>query len=435
LKPYVEERDVGTFQTIPAIVLSVNGGKACFPKVPNEGHPRLERLHDRVEKRAALWRKMEWFESTWIPRGQVQKMLKDAVGCSNERAVEVFDYHTTTMYTAPFQAVCIAQMMPGGRSLREFCPLVREAFLGFYSGYRATSIAALIPIIEGSLTTIVADSGHSTLTIQGKVDRAIEGAVSLAASLYFERMWVPREYKTTEFLIGLDERVLVFETFRRWLLNSFFRKTSDYDGVTWLNRHLFAHGVSSSWQQSANFQRLVIAVATLGVVESWYDGSNAVSLLFPDMDENSNLLWQQALSQVEVQMLQKAIEEKRYHEHGRLVPELPTDDGATFRRALLSDDCMNDLVRSLRDAGWSVEVDEPEEHGLYMTVRASAGDARLNAALLYSCATTNETYRALAEKADVILYRGAPYHQDEYAYGLDVHVGPVTGWKPPAAPS
>jgi hypothetical protein len=376
---------------------------------------------------------MEWFCPLWVPNGKLQKLIQETVACSKERAVELFDYHMSTIYTLAFQAVCIAQLMPRARSLREYCPLAREAYLAFYSGYRASSIAALIPVIEGSLTKIVSDVG-ADLSVPEKINRAIDQAIGCASSIHFERMWVPREYLTVEYLFGQDERVFTFETFRRWLLGSFFRRTGEYDGVTWLNRHLFAHGASSSWQQSANFRRLVVALTTLGVIESWYDEADGVSLFFPGMNEDSTLLWQQALFNAEAQGILKAVAEKRYHDHGRLVPELPTDDGVLLRKAILSQDCINDLVRPMRDVGWAVEVGEPDEDALYVSVVATAGGEQLAVALLYSCATANEIYRKLADSSDVILYRGAPYHQDQYAYGLEIHVGPVSGWQPPLAP-
>jgi hypothetical protein len=153
------------------------------------------------------------------------------------------------------------------------------------------------------------------------------------------------------------------------------------------------------------------------------------------MNDDSKLLWHQAMLRAEVHGMLKSIEEKHYHDHGRLVPELPTDDGTLTRKAILSEDCIKDLVRPLRDAGWSVDVGEPVESGLYLTVVATCDNERLGVALLYSCATANDIYRELSETSDVILYRGAPYHQDQYAYGLKLHVGPVTGWQPPLAPS
>jgi hypothetical protein len=90
------------------------------------------------------------------------------------------------------------------------------------------------------------------------------------------------------------------------------------------------------------------------------------------MNEDSKLLWQQALLQGNAQMSLKVIELKRYQKFGRLVPEMPTDDGVLLRKAMLSEDCIKDLVRPLRDAGWNVEVEEPDEHALYVKVVAKA---------------------------------------------------------------
>lgn len=428
-----EEREVGAFAKTKAIVLTVESIDACFPKVPVTGDAIWQSKRRMADENAELWEKMEWFSPLWIPMGTVSKILKDARSCSKERAIELFNYHTSTAYTVPFQAICIAQIMPEARSLKEFCPLARESFLAFFSGYRASSIAALIPAVEGALTRIVSDA-DTDLPISQKVDHAIDRSIATAARLHFDGMWLPREYLEIDYLFGQDERVFAFETFRRWLKRTFFQNTGEYDGLTWLNRHIFAHGTASSWQQSANFGRLIVALATLGLIESWHDESHRVSLFFPAMNEDGNLLWQQALFQAEAQMRLKLIEQRRYQETGRLVPEMPTDNGVLLRKAILSEDCIKDLVRPLRDAGWNVEVSEPDEQALYVTVLASADGQRLGAALLYSCATDNSIYRQLAKSCDAILYRGAPYHQEQFALGIGVHVGPVTGWQPPLAP-
>ena len=153
------------------------------------------------------------------------------------------------------------------------------------------------------------------------------------------------------------------------------------------------------------------------------------------MNDDGKLLWQHALFRGQAQHQLKLLEQKHYQEHGRLVPEMPTDNGALLRQALLSEDCIEDLVRPLRDAGWQIEVGEPDEDGLYVTVSATVDGERFGAALLFSCATDNAIYRTLAETCDAILYRGAPYRQDQYAYGIKVHVGPITGWQPPLPPS
>lgn len=431
---HVEERDIGLFGKTPAIVLAIGDVKACFPKIPANGDTNWENQRQAAEVQAAQWEKMEWFCPLWIPMGKLQKILSDAAGRSREEALKLFNYNMSTLWTIPFEAVCIAQILPQARSLKEFCALAREAFLAFYSGYRASGISALIPIIEGSLIRITSDAEDS-LPISARVDRVIDRAIEAAARLHYEQMWVPREYMGSAYLFGQDERVFMFETFRRWLQKSFFQKTGAYDGITRLNRHMFAHGTDASWQQSANFGRLIVALATLALIESWHDETHAVSLFFPKMNEDSKLLWQQALYRSNMQMRFHMSEQRRYQKHGRLVPEMPTDDGVLLRKAILSDDCIRDLVRPLRDAGWVVEVGEPDEHALYIKILATSDEKNFGAALLYSCATGNEIYRELAGTCEAILYRGAPYHQQQYAYGIKVHVGPVTGWLPLLAPN
>jgi hypothetical protein len=426
-----EEQDVGAFAKTKSIVLTVGDKKGCFPKIPAAGNPEWEIRRRAADKVAALWEKVEWFAPLWVPHFRVTNLLSEIEHCSKERAIELFNYHTSTIYILSFQATCIAQIMPMARSLREFCPLAREAYLAFYSGFRASSISSLIPVIEGAITRISSQRCVTGSPIIDKIDGVIDAAINTAACLHFEGMWTPREYRTKDHLIGQDERVFFFETFRRWLNRSFFCNTGQYDGTTWLNRHLFAHGEDSKWQQSGNFCRLVVALATLGAVESWYDRSHNISLVFPEMNDDSKLLWQQALLRGQIQFGLQTLEQKSYQEHGRLVPEMPTDDGALLRQAILSEDCIKDLVRPMREAGWQVDVTEPDEQGLFMTVAANADGETFRAALLFSCATDKAIYRKLAETCDAILYRGAPYRQDQYACGLKVHVGPVAGWQPP----
>ena len=261
-------RDIGAFHPTPSIVLDVGGRKACFPKIPVTGDESWKIRRTAMDNEALLWEKMEWFLPLWLPIAKIRQMLDAVKHCTKKRAIELFDYHTSTLYTLPFQAVCIAQIMPQARSLKEIIPLAREAYLGVYSGYRASSIAALIPAIEGSLTRIVSDMAPSA-TAADKIDHAINRAIQTAAHLHFEGMWIPNEYKTMDYLFGQDERVFAFETFRRWLKNYFFCDTEKYKGITWLNRHMFAHGTASSWQQPTNFTRMIIALTTLAAIESW----------------------------------------------------------------------------------------------------------------------------------------------------------------------
>ena len=237
-----EERDVGAFAKTQSIVLTVGNGKGCFPKIPAAGNRKWEIRRRAADRVAALWGKVEWFSPLWVPNNRVRQLLSQVEHCSREQALELFNFHTSTIYILSFQAVCIAQIMPMARSLQEFCPLAREAYLAFYSGFRASSISALIPVIEGAITRIGSQGNGAEAPIHQRIDLVIDRAIETAAHLHFEGMWVPREYLTKDYLLGQDDCVFMFETFRRWLRNSFFRNTGEYDGATWLNRHLFAHG-------------------------------------------------------------------------------------------------------------------------------------------------------------------------------------------------
>jgi hypothetical protein len=430
VNPTAKLEEVGAFHPTPCIVLNVEGGKACFPTIPASGDENWNIRRRQHEDQAALWDKVEWFLPLWLPMGKISTLLGSVRHATREQSLDLFEYHTSTLYTLAFQAVCIEQILPLARSLKEIVPLVREAYLAAYSGYWASSVGALIPAIEGSLTRIASDLRPEAKASE-KIDRAVNRAIDTAAQLHFDYMWVPPEYKTCDYLFGQDERVFAFETFRRWLKNYFFCSTEKYRGAAWLNRHMFAHGTAASWQQPANFARMVVALATLAAIESWYDASHSVSFFLPEMNDASTLLWQQALLRGQVQMKLKITEQDRFRKHGRLVPALPADDGVLLRKALLSQECMNDLVRPLRDAGWNVKVNESDDKALYMTVDASHNEKKFTVALLYSCGTENGIYRMLARKCVAILYCGAPYMQDSYAYGISVHVGPLLGWQPP----
>jgi hypothetical protein len=77
---------------------------------------------------------------------------------------------------------------------------------------------------------------------------------------------------------------------------------------------------------------MIVALTTLAAIESWYDESHHVAFGLPEMNEDSTLLWEQAKFQAEAQMKLKIIEQDRYQKHGRLVPEMPTDNGCCFAK-------------------------------------------------------------------------------------------------------
>lgn len=428
----IERKEIGAFNKTDCIVIHTNEGSACLPVTTDKSKKDWRERHDHSNQTAEEWKKLEWFSPFWVSGGDARKILQDAKLRSASEAIEMFNYHTSTIYTLSFEAVCIEQIMGSAKCLIDIRPLAREAYLAFYAGYKSASIAALIPAIEGAITRILPKEMQSLATLE-KVNRVVEGAIQHAAELHYEGMWTPTGYKSVDYLFCMDERVFAFETFRRWLQDSFFKSTDEYTGAANLNRHLFAHGLSPEWQR-ANLARLIVAISTIGLIESWYCRDNSVSLFFPAPDKDSELLWQQAILHGSAQMVIKLMEEKHYHESGKVVPVVPTDDGTTLRKSLLMKDCIDDLVRPLRNAGWAVEFTE-DSSDIYIKLLAKSDTGSLSVALLYSCASDNCLYKDLEKDCDVILYRGAPYHQEQFARGVKVHVGPVAGWQPPLAAS
>src|ERR1700678_3800895 len=109
--PIAMARDVGAFHPTPSIVLEVRGQKACLPRIPSAGDASWNIRRKAKDDEALLWDKMEWFAPLWLPMGKIHQMLAAVKHGTRERAIELFDYHTSTLYTLAFQAVCITQIM------------------------------------------------------------------------------------------------------------------------------------------------------------------------------------------------------------------------------------------------------------------------------------------------------------------------------------
>src|SRR5271165_2408452 len=96
--------------------------------------------------------------------------------------------------------------MPLARSLQEFGPLAREAYLAFYSGFRASSIAALIPAMEGAITKLSSQRSGTDIPLDQRIDHAIGGAIETAADRHFDGMWVPPQ-ESPHFVNGHASRL------------------------------------------------------------------------------------------------------------------------------------------------------------------------------------------------------------------------------------
>ncbi|HDS1545981.1 TPA: hypothetical protein QEL09_002366 [Stenotrophomonas maltophilia] len=119
----VQECQVGLFRPIPAVALTANDTKACFPLISKNSHEWLAN-RSAADRIADLWARVEWFVPLWMSNQQMAKLLSAVGHQRGADAIREFDYHLSTVYTLPFQAVCIAQLLPRTRSLAPFAPLI-----------------------------------------------------------------------------------------------------------------------------------------------------------------------------------------------------------------------------------------------------------------------------------------------------------------------
>ena len=116
------------------------------------------------------------------------------------------------------------------------------------------------------------------------------------------------------------------------------------------------------------------------------------------------------------------------------LPFNPTSsgDGWLTRATILSDKMNNEVVIRLRDNNWDCyDISAPVQDGEFISLQAKKNNNVIKVALLFSCASSNDLYKSLAEDHDYILYQGAPYYQDEYARGADAIIRPLNAWIAP----
>lgn len=427
------EGTVGVFIKIPAILLNSNEGKACYPRVLPDQIPKIEIKKSFIRKRAAVWESVDWFEPPYVMMKVTNPIIESLIPIINipgNGAESQFDQQLLSIYTLRGCAISIEQLFKKSRILEPHRNTLREAFLSYFSGYKSAAIGAVIPIVESSINELLSAS-EKQLTMHDRVDWVINKSIQRATSMFFDARWAPREISEKTFLYLVDERIYMFETLRRWLKESFFAHTKDYKGHSGLNRHIFAHGLSTLWQKPTNFYRLLGVLEALTYLEGWVDENSNVGGLYPDEDDNGKLLWQEAIFRTEIQLFSQQLMAERYHKFGRISPELTLDDGWHLRAAKLSSVAMKEIAKPLARAGWNVKVSDPIKPGEYILVDANSGDRKMRVSLLYSCATSNEVYKELDSSSQFILYMGAPDNQEAYTYGIRAHVGPIDTWKLP----
>lgn len=99
------------------------------------------------------------------------------------------------------------------------------------------------------------------------------------------------------------------------------------------------------------------------------------------------------------------------------------NDGRDLRLNVLRRDAEAKILGPLRTHGWRAAI---EQEGYdFLVIQAERGDQKRRAALLYSSATDNKVYKALAQRVDTIFFNGEVAGGGNYAYGVTKPVGPV----------
>lgn len=92
------------------------------------------------------------------------------------------------------------------------------------------------------------------------------------------------------------------------------------------------------------------------------------------------------------------------------------------RLAILRRDAESKLLEPLRTHGWTVAIEREVENGEYLVITAERGGHRHRIAIMYTSATENAVYKALATQVEHIFIKGDLYKLESYAHGIDTPV-------------
>lgn len=435
----IVEVEFGWTSEIKAILIKTDVGSALYPRqslgeidtynknlVPNQNYEKF-------------WNSVDWFMPLFIAKG----VIDDAI-CSTGISVteyshwdkrqlqKRFESCLTSIYTLGNIIPITVQTMSDSTSISKHLPIIKESILAFYSGMKVAAIAALIPIIEDILSSIIGEGG-TDLDLINKVNTCIDLAQKRIIKYHINNAdWAPPEYVELSVLKVMNERTFVLETIRYWLVNSFYTKTTDYDNHSGFNRHFFAHAKSNVWQNTSNFFRAMGLIQALAFIESFALEESNVSIFPPKPDERHDSFRLEVLSCLNYQYFKQTLLQQLQIDNNLPFNDTASDDGWIRRAAKLSEEMNNTIIPRLRSKGWQCHsFTDPVQQGEYITVAASKSGQEIKVALLYTCSTGNDIYKKLDTSCNFILYQGPYYHQESYSFGVKAKVLPLSAWIAP----
>ena len=435
----IEDVEFGFNPKIKAIFLKTDAGTALYPRqqlseikiynkniIPNHNYEKF-------------WNSVDWFMPLFVPIGAIDEAIK-TTGINirehshlNKQVLQSrFEHSLTSIYTLGNIIPITVQTFADSEIISKHLPIIKESILAFYSGMKVAAIAALIPIIENILASIIGEDG-TDLDLINKVNRCINIANEKVINIHINNAdWIPPEYIELSVMKVMNERIFILETIRYWLVNSFYAKTSDYDNHSGFNRHFFAHAKSDVWQNSSNFFRAMGLIQALAFIECFAVEGSKVSIFPPNPDERHDSFRLEVLACLNTQFFKKQILQTLQIDNDLPFNDTASDDGWLLRSSKLTEKMNEDIIPRLRIKGWQCHsFTDPEKEGEYITINASKDGREMKIALLYACATGNNIYSLLDKSCDVILYQGAHYKQKSYAYKIQANVLPLNAWIAP----
>jgi hypothetical protein len=92
--------------------------------------------------------------------------------------------------------------------------------------------------------------------------------------------------------------------------------------------------------------------------------------------------------------------------------------GWESRLAILRSDTESKLFAPLRTHGWTASIEREVAQGEYLVVKAERAGVEHRVAIMYTSATKNAVYKALASQVEHIFIKGELHKLESYAYGI-----------------
>jgi hypothetical protein len=435
----IAEVEFGYMPNIKGVLLKTSVGSAIFPREKLKDIELYQKNILPTNNLENFWKAVDWFSPAFMPKRQAYDAIKESGieiinhGIYRPEVIQkLFEGSLTSIYNLGNIISTTEITFLNSVAISRHVPLIRESILTFYSGMKIVAISALIPIVENIITTILGSSNND-LTIVDKVNKCIDKANEAVIDMHLLNAdWIPDEYLDINVLKVTNERIFILETIRSWLLNSFYKKTDTYQNHSGFNRHVFAHAKSEIWHNSSNFFRALGVIQAMAFVECFAVDNSKISISVPGHDENSEVLRQEVFACLNYQAIKQQV--LTLQKNSQNLPFNPTSsgDGWLTRATILSDKMNNEVVMRLRDNNWDCyDISDPVQDGEFISLQAKKNNNVIKVALLFSCASSNDLYKSLAEDHDYILYQGASYHQDKYARGAGAIIRPLNAWIAP----